>query len=125
MATNAGEANNYPLKSGKRDRFQLHADIVIGGSGAVTSAGGDDPAITAANGGTGVYTFTFPKAPTGRVLSIVVQSPAGTVKTAWITAFSPTAGTGTLNTGNGGGTATNPATSDVIYLTLELETRVD
>ena len=125
MATNAGETNNFQLNSGKRSRVQLHADIVIGGSGAVTSAGGDDPAITAANGGAGIYTFTFPKAPTGRVLGVTLNSPAGTVKTAWVTAFSPTAGTGTINVGNGGGTLTNPATSDVIYLTLELETRAD
>ncbi|MEI9950806.1 MAG: hypothetical protein WDO74_17955 [Pseudomonadota bacterium] len=126
MTTNAGEiANTYPLKSGRRDRIQLHADIPIGGSGVVGTVVVDDPAITAAHGTAGQYTFTYPKAPSGRVLSIVLQSPASTVKTAWVTAFSPTAGTGTIVIGNGGGTATDPASGDVVYLTLELETRTD
>ncbi len=125
MAINAGEANNYPLKSGKRDRFQLHADIPIGGSGAVGTVVADDPAITAAHGSAGQYNITFPKAPSGRVLAVTLFSPASTVKTAWVTAFSPTAGTGTIVVGNGGGTPTDPNSVDVIYLTLELETRVD
>jgi len=125
MASNAGEAYSNVLRSGKRDRVQLHADIPVGVTGAVGALVADDPAITVAHGTAGQYTFTFPKAPSGRVLSLVVQSPLGTVKTAWVTAFSPTAGTGTIVTGNGGGTPTDPSLSDVIYLTLELETRAD
>ena len=125
MAINAGEANMYPLKSGKRDRIQLHADVLIGAAGVVTSSVVDDPAIVVTHGTAGQYTFTCPKAPTGRVESITLFSPASTVKTAWVTAFSPTAGTGTIVVGNGGGTATDPASLDIIYLVLEFETRVD
>ena len=124
MAINAGESYANILKSGKRDRLQLHVDITFG-SGVVGSILGDDPAITAANGGTGIVNITFPKAPSGRIQSIVLFSSASTVKTVWVTNFSATAGTATIVTGNGGGTATNPASSDNMYVTIELETRVD
>jgi hypothetical protein len=127
MTTIAGNiAAQYPVKGAppKGDRLQLSLDVSIGASGAIGTLTADDPGITATkNGGTGDYTFGFPTAPKGRIGAIYVVSAAGTIKGLGVVSFDPTAGTLNMVTHNGGGTATNPASGDVIHVELWLDTR--
>jgi hypothetical protein len=126
MSTIAGECINYNAKSGKRDRIRLEARVTIGAAGAIGSQETDDPGLVVSkNAGTGVYDLVFPKAPKGSMGPPAIVSPAGTVKSAWIVSFSATLGTAQVAIGNGGGTATNPATSDVLVFELQLEMRSD
>lgn len=126
MSTVAGETNNYPAKSGKRDRVRLEARVVIGASGAIASQETDDPGfVVTKDAGTGVYNLVFPKAPKGSIGSPAFVSLVGTIKSAWVTTFSATSGTAQVAFGNGGGTATNPAASDVLVFELQLEMRTD
>lgn len=105
-----------------KKRLSIGISVTIGASGAVGSTDADDPGCTATkNGGTGDYTIAFPIAPRGRIGGITLVSPAGTVKQANVVSFDPTTGALNFITANGGGTATNPASSDVIHVTLELD----
>lgn len=126
MTAIAGDVPHYPMKCGKRDRLELLAKQVIGAAGAVGALTADDPGITVAkNAGTGVYDITFPKAIAAQVGVRALYSPAGTVKTWWLVAYSASAGTAQIAIGNGGGTATNPASSDEIHLEFMLDMRSD
>lgn len=123
MTTTADAIPGYPLRHARRDILHMEFTQTIGASGAVGALDKDDPAVTVTKeGGTGTYSMTYPKAAKGRLFWSLI-SPAATVKTAWITAFDPTAGTATLVTGNGGGTATNPADGDKIQFFLTLDSR--
>lgn len=123
MTTYAGDASVYPAKGyGSRDYVEFRAKQVIGASGAVGTLTKDDPQVTVAkNAGTGTYDITFPKCTDVTILAALV-SAAGTVKTFWLAAQSATAGTAQLVTGNGGGTATNPASADEIHLVFKCYT---
>jgi hypothetical protein len=125
MTAVAGDIADYPLRSVKRDRTILCADQVIGAAGAVGTLTADDPGVTVAkNAGTGVYDITFPKAIRATI-DVSLYSPAGTVKTWWIVAMSASAGTAQIAIGNGGGTATNPASADVLGIVFTLDKRSD
>jgi len=122
MTTIAGDISGYRVLSPKRERMLINIRTTIGAAGAVSATDADDPACTCTkNGGTGDYTFGFPNALKGSAFVSMV-SAAGTVKTHWQVAFSPTAGTLNIVTGNGGGTATNPASGDVLHVLLVLDT---
>lgn len=125
MADISGNIASYPMKSAMRDRLIICAEQTIGAAGAVGTLRADDPGVTVAkNAGTGTYDIVFPKAIRGQ-LQVSLVSAAGTVKTFWLAAFSATAGTAQLITGNGGGTATNPASGDILQLEFILDTRSD
>lgn len=112
-----GDGMAYPCKyRGAGERRVICGHINIGAAGAVSSLT-DMPDCTAANGGTGVFSLTFPPAARGSI-QLTLESAAGTVKTVWLTARSMTAGTATIATGNGGGTATNPASGDIIHVKI-------
>ena len=126
MTQVAGDIASYPMKSGKRDRMVLLARQVIGAAGAVGALTSDDPGITVAkNAGTGVYDITFPKAIAATVSVKALYSPAATVKTWWLVALDASAGTAQIAIGNGGGTATNPASADRLDIEFLLDMRSD
>lgn len=117
---------HYCARSGKRDRLRLRAKQVIGAAGAVGALTADDPGITVAkNAGTGVYDITFPKAIAAEIAVKALYSPAATVKTWWLVAYDASAGTAQIAIGNGGGTATNPASADELHLEFTLDMRSD
>src|SRR5678809_1457630 len=116
MSVTAGDAVAWDLKSGKFDRIHLRMRATIGAAGAVGSplTSQDDPNMSVTHGSAGVYTLVFPPGVDADAeLDVSFVSAAGTVKTVWVTAFSPTAGTASVTFGNGGGTATDPANGDV------------
>lgn len=125
MTNVAGDTPHWSLRSAKRDRLVLCSEQTIGAAGAVGAPVTDDPGFTCAkNASAGTYDLTFPKAQRAN-LQVMLVSPAGTVKTVWIAALSASAGTAQIVCGNGGGTATNPASSDVILFELLLDMRAD
>lgn len=125
MTTIAGDMPHYSMRSAKRDRVVICAEQTIGASGAVGALVTDDPGVTITkNAGAGTYDIVFPKAIRAQIQASLV-SPAGTVKTCWVAALSASAGTAQLVCGNGGGTATNPASSDVLLLEFLLDMRSD
>jgi hypothetical protein len=127
MTAVAGDiASSYNAKAGKRDRLTLKAVQVIGAAGAVGALTADDAGITVAkDAGTGVYNITFPKALAASVSVDTIYSPAATVKSWWLVAYSAAAGTAQIAIGNGGGTATDPASGDELHLRFVLDTRSD
>lgn len=122
MTATAADMSPFPLRGHARKNIVvLEAVQAIGAAGAVGTLDSDDPGVTVTkNGSTGTYDITYPKAVKARLYWSLI-SAAGTVKTAWIAALSATAGTAQLVTGNGGGTATNPADGDKIQLLFLLE----
>lgn len=125
MTAVAGDIGGWQLMSAKRDRLVICAEQTIGAAGAVGTLVTDDNGVTVAkNASTGTYDITFPKAQRAN-LQVQLVSPAGTVKTVWIAALSASAGTAQIVTGNGGGTATNPASADVLLLEFLLDMRSD
>jgi hypothetical protein len=128
MSGTAGEVIRYPYQAGKRDRIELEMRATIGAAGAVNSplSSQDDPSMSVVHGATGVYAITFPPSPnTDGQIDVTIVSPAGTVKGFWCTAFSASAGTGSITCSNGAGTATDPANGDVIMFQITLSTRKD
>lgn len=115
-----GNQASWPPRHAKSDHLIAPVTLVIGASGAVSSVTGT-PGITAANGGTGVFDIVVPKCPGFRVAGWSLKSAAGTVKTLWIVASSASAGTLQITTGNGGGTAANPASGDEITLLFDVQ----
>lgn len=111
---------NYPLAHTKSDHMLASCKLVIGASGAVSSVSGA-AGVAAANGGTGVFNITYPKSPGITLVGWALKSAAGTVKTLWCTAYDASAGTMAITTGNGGGTATNPANGDEIHLQFDVQ----
>lgn len=126
MTDVAGNVPYWDAKSAKRDRLRIQAKQAIGAAGAVGTLTADDPGVTVAkNAGTGVYDITFPKAIDAQISVKALYSPAATVKTWWLVAYSASAGTAQIAIGNGGGTATNPASADEIHLEFLLDMRSD
>ena len=121
VAGNMG--NQYKLLTGKNERLEYFITVPIGAAGAVGAVVADDAQTTATLNGTGDYTVTFPTAPSGAIGNCEVLSPAGTIKSRSHVAFDPTAGTWRFNTNNAAGAATQPASGDVIYLSLVLNLR--
>lgn len=120
MTDKAGDLAGYPVRAARRNVKHCSIKITIGASGAVSSTESDDPACTAAkNAGTGTYDLTFPKALDARA-DVEILSAAGTVSQWYLAAKSATAGTAQLITRAGGGSATNPASGDVISIRFTL-----
>ncbi len=115
-----GNQSAYPTRNSKADHLLASCKVVIGGSGAVSSVTGT-PGIAAANGGTGVFNVTFPKCPGITLAGWSLKSAGATVKTLWVVAYDASAGTMQITTGNGGGTAANPASGDEIHLHFDVQ----
>jgi hypothetical protein len=125
MTAYAADVYAYPVKAARRDVYEFECTVTIGASGAVSAVDADDPAVNATkDAGTGVYNLTFPIAKKGR-LYVGFKSVVGTVKTYWLVTFDATAGTAQLAFGNGGGTATNPASGDVFWFLYRADSRAD
>ena len=111
----------YPVRHTKADHGFAAIKIVVGGSGAVTSSNGSPGVSAAKDAGTGVYNLTFPKCSGITLTGWSLKSAAGTVKTLWVVAYDASAGTAQIAIGNGGGTATNPASGDEIHLQFDVQ----
>jgi len=123
MSASAGDVPAYDLKSARFDRVHMRMRATIGAAGAVPSplTSQDDQNMSVTHGTAGVYALTFPPAADADAeLDVTFVSAAGTIKTAWVTAFSPTAGTASVTFGNGGGTATDPASGDTVTFAFVL-----
>ena len=91
--------------------------FAIGAAGAVDSTVAGYRASTGCtltNTGAGTYTGVFPACPNMVPFVFIAQSAAGTVVDAVATAYSATAGTIAFTTKAANGTATNPASGDII-----------
>ena len=110
----------YPLRHAKADHARASVKLIIGGSGAVSSVAGA-PGVSAARSGTGGYDITFPKCPGVHLAGWSLKSAAGTVKTLWYVSYSASSGTAQITTGNGGGTAADPASGDEIHLDFDVQ----
>jgi len=119
----------YPIHVASSEREILAGRITIGAAGAVASTAGL-PGVYVANSGTGLFTFQYCKDPTSATTAAAtalglpdwgvtfgLKSAAATVTETIITAESVTAGTMTIRTSKAG-TAVNPASGDVIFLTI-------
>lgn len=125
MTDVAGDLPDWPLLSAKRDRVVICAEQTLGASGAIGALVTDDPGVVLTKGATGIYTMVFPKAVRANI-QVTLKSAAGTIKTVWFhAAINAAAGTAGFTTGNGGGTAADGASGDVIYLELLLDQRSD
>ena len=125
MTAIAGDIPDYNCKSAKRDRVMLCGEQTIGAAGAVGTLVADDPGLTITkNASTGTYDIVYPKAIAAKLLCQLV-SAAGTVKIVNTVAISASAGTAQIVTSAPGGSATNPASGDVIHLMLMLDKRSD
>jgi hypothetical protein len=100
----------------ERTRIQS-AYITIKAAGAVDTAGTGyrSPAgVTVANTGTGTFSVVFPACSSMVMIPFVAKSATPTIFDVIPTAINPTAGTASLQTCNAAGSATNPASGDVI-----------
>lgn len=113
--------NRYPTFSSKADHTLAALKITVGASGAVASYSGTPGFTAAKNASTGVYDITFPPVPgIAPVGQPALKSAAGTVQQVFYVAIAAT-GTAQIQTDNGGGTATNPASGDEIYLHFDVQ----
>lgn len=92
--------------------------------GYLASYTSDHPDITAVRSGVGTINLTFPPCTSAVVSVREIYSPALTVIDGVITAKSITAGTATVKVLNASGSATDPASGDVITLRLDLGSEV-
>lgn len=125
MTAVSGDMSVYPLLSAKRSRVVICVEQTLGASGAIGALVTDDNGVVLTKGATGIYTMVFPKAIRANI-QITLKSVAGTIKTVWFhAAIDAAAGTAAFTTGNGGGTAADAASGDVLYLELLLDMRSD
>lgn len=114
-ALKMGDLGARTLRTASKEKYILRAYVVIGSSGAVDTASSImDEGISISNNGTGVYDIVFPS-NAAMSININVQSSAGTVIGAYITADIPPNGTATIKTVNAAGAATNPASGDALH----------
>jgi hypothetical protein len=131
MSTHAGQAPNAGLNNSKacRETVKFRESVAIGATGAPTqgatvtrSLGYDDPGFTISRTSTGLYAITFPK---GRRawMNLTVVSPAKTIMTWCLLTLDAPTGVGTFNTlaGTNAAAVTDPASGDVLLITLEVE----
>lgn len=121
----ANALQKYELLAATRDTLMFRGKFTVGASGAINASPiVDDPQLTLTKngGGNGWYDLTFPQ---GFEVDIIVSlySPAKTVATSTITAYSSTAGTALFKVTNAAGTDTNPASSDEIRVQVYVKTR--
>lgn len=116
MATVIGQVFQAPVRIARKESVILTARAVTTTSNEVinqTSSQYSDPGIVITNTGVGTFSLTFPACPAEVVAKVsVVTLLAGAAPHARLTAFSPTAGTGTITTYAGApGTATSNASA--------------
>lgn len=113
---------SHVKRSATVDTVSLHARVAIGASGAATTSRNPDSDFTCAKNGTGTYDLTFP-ASKNAWINLVLYSPALTVVTWVVTALDASAGTATIKTlaGTNAAAATEPASGDNLYFTIDLE----
>lgn len=97
----------------------------IGGTGAVgTTVTGSMEGVALTRTGAGTYTVVYPAALVGAIIPYVAKSAAPTVFEVSVTARSLTAGTATIVFANAAGTATDPASGDVVGLFFALRSKI-
>jgi len=121
-ANKAHTASNRPVVC-YRER------VNIGASGAASQAatvgkstGYDSNGFTCTKSTTGVYAVVFPKCRRA-FLSVTLYSPSLTVVGCVVTDLDATTGQATIKTlaGTNAAVATEPASGDVLYISLDLE----
>ena len=90
------------------------ARCAIGATGAVGTTTGQ-VGFTRASAGN--YTLVYPASKYAHILVSII-SPLGTVRDAYVSAQDAPAGTATIICGNAAGTATDPASGDILMLTI-------
>lgn len=103
MTINASDAAAYPLTNANKEKYIGSATFTITAAGAIDSTSADDAKIAGDTFASGVCALTFPACSRARILIGVVSD--GTVTGGVLTAFSPTAGTATIKTTDGGAAA--------------------
>lgn len=110
----------YFKKTPVRGMVQTNLYITFGAS-SIASQTSDHPDITATRTGAGTYNLTFPPSYLVAIIKAEeIYSPALTVLGFATTAKNVAAGTATVKVTNAAGAATDPATSDIITIGLEL-----
>lgn len=106
------------------DVIRWVCEVPIGASGATGTLVNAPNRMTVAKNGTGVYDVAvMPITPAGKGrFSFGLYSPAGTVGSAFVTAYDGAAGTMSFTTAVGV-TATEPASGDKIWIFYEAEPR--
>ena len=92
--------------------------VTYGASGAPTDAP-DHPSISTTHTATGTYNLTFPPCADFD-FDFCIISPLLTISNVILTALNATAGTATFKTTNAAGSATDPASGDIIHYCLSL-----
>lgn len=107
---------------GTKDTILWTCEVPIGASGATGTLLRGPNGIAVAKNTTGVYDVTgMPITPAGKGrFHFGLYSPAGTVGSAFVTAYSGTAGTMSFTTAVGV-TATEPASGDKVWIFFEGE----
>lgn len=121
MAQAARDLSVNPARSVQRELTESISSIAIGAAGAVDSTIAGyrvSPEVVVANTGAGTFSITYAPCPNCTIHPFIELSPASTVVDAVLTAKSPTAGTATLAVKNAAGANTNPASGDLIGLTI-------
>lgn len=104
------------------DWVEMFCKVPIGATGAVGTLVKDAP-IDVTRDSTGTYSITYPKSADCEV-RVGIMSAAGTVVTANPTACDGTAGTATFVTRNAAGSATDPASGDVLLIFVKSRVRL-
>jgi hypothetical protein len=118
MVAKLSDYSARPCKTPNSEKWVLTADIVIGGTGAVSSVDGD-AGISASRSGTGTYDLVYPACVRASV-HVELVSPLKTVVTKVVTAKSATAGTAEIKTlaGTNAAANTDPASGDILTVTI-------
>ena len=102
--------------------IEMFCKVPIGATGAVGTLVKDAP-IDVTRDSTGVYSITFPKAADACV-RVAIVSPLSTVIHASVTATDGQAGTASFTTSPTGGTATDPASGDVLRIFIKARVKL-
>ena len=118
MARTFGDLMPSPVRAVQDNACIACLELNIGATGAVGTQIFGPPGVTYTRTGVGTYTVVYPAALGVGLIPYVAKSAASTVVDCVVTAKNGPAGTATLVYGNAAGTATDPASGDIIGLLM-------
>jgi len=118
LSSSAGLEASYNPRTVSSGWTYARDVVTYGASGAPTDSA-DHPSISTTRNSTGNYALKYPPCADFD-LDFCIISATQAVSNVVITALNTTAGTATIVTTNAAGTATDPASGDVIHLNLSL-----
>ena len=118
LSSSAGLEASYNPRTVSSGWSYVRNVITYGASGAPTNAA-DHPSISTTRNSAGNYALKYPPCA-DMDMEFTLISPSLTVANIVITALNTTAGTATIVITNAAGSATDPASDDVIHLCLSL-----